>query len=163
MSSLIEELLRGYADLRRYLARELNADDAADIAQSSFEQALTYTRQHEVQSPAGLVFSISRNLQSDAARRRRSLPQLSVEDAGIEVDQIGASDVTPEREYAGRQRLERLIQAIDGLAPRCREAFVLCKFHGLSYEEAAEEMGISATVVKKYLVQALKDCRSVLL
>lgn len=159
MAGLIEELMRGYSDLRRLLTRELNAEDAADIAQSSFEQALRYARKNSVLSPAGLIFHIARNLRTDASRRRKTVQWQSMEDNEDETDQIAFSDVTPERQHAGRQRLEQLSKAIDGLAPRCREAFVLCKIHGLSYEEAAQEMGISPTVVRKYLVMAMKECR----
>jgi RNA polymerase sigma factor (sigma-70 family) len=162
MGSLLEELLSGYTNLRRCLARELSAEDAADNAQSSFEQALRYARQHNVLSPAGLVFGISRNLRIDAARRKRHTPHQSLEEVGEHVDQLAVCELTPERQHAGRQRLDLLIRAIDGLAPRCREAFVLCKLHGLSYEEAAQEMEISPTVVKKYLVKAMKDCRAAL-
>lgn len=158
MGTLFEELMKGYTDLRRALRRNLSADDAADIAQSSFEQAWRYAQKNDVISPASLLFSISRHLQIDAARRRKRL----VEDAlgeGEQLDQIAISEITPERQHADRQRVELLSKTLDDLAPRCREAFVLCKIHGMSYDEAAEEMGISLTVVKKYLVHALKECR----
>lgn len=160
MSGLIEQLLSGYSDLRRHLVRELSVEDAADIAQSSFEQALRYVRQSEVQSPAGLLFSISRNLRIDAARRKRDLPHQSLEEVGEQLEHFAISELTPERQHDGRQSLDRLIRAIDELAPRCREAFVLCKIHGLSYEEAARDMGISPNVIKKYLVEAMKHCRA---
>lgn len=164
MSGVLDELLRGYSDLRRYLSRRLSSDDAADLAQASFEAALRYVRENDVQSPAALMFHVSNNLQIDAARRQRFLPQQLCEDVGDEgVDRLMRSDVTPEREYIARETLERVTQALDGLPPRCREAFVLCKLHGLSYEEAAQEMDISPTVIKKYLVQALKACRGAVL
>ncbi|CAB3966808.1 RNA polymerase sigma factor [Burkholderia contaminans] len=163
MASFIDDLLRGYADLRRVLTRELSADDAADIAQSSFEQVLRYAGQRPVESPAGLLFAISRNQQIDSARRRKRVPHQSLDDVDGLVDQLPVSELTPERRYAARQRMEILGKALDALPPRCREAFVLCKLHGLSYDETAQEMGISTTVVRKYLVQAMKECRIALL
>ncbi|MGP8470944.1 RNA polymerase sigma factor [Burkholderia sp. PR2] len=163
MASFIDDLLRGYADLRRVLTRELSADDAADIAQSSFEQVLRYAGQSQVESPAGLLFAISRNLQIDFARRKKRLPHQSLDEVDGLAEQLPVSELTPERRYAGRQRMEILGKALDALPPRCREAFVLCKLHGLSYDETAQEMGISTTVVRKYLVQAMKECRTALL
>ncbi|MBN3801825.1 RNA polymerase sigma factor [Paraburkholderia sp. Ac-20336] len=161
MAGVLDDLLRGYGDLRRYLSKRLSSEDAADIAQASFEVALRYVGQNEVQSPAALIFHVSRNLQIDAARRRKFLPQQLCEDETGDdaLDRLGRTDVTPERECIGRQTLDQVVQALDGLPPRCREAFILCKLNGLSYEEAAHEMEISPTVIKKYLVQAMKACR----
>ncbi|KVM90062.1 RNA polymerase subunit sigma [Burkholderia stagnalis] len=163
MGSFIDDLVRGYTDLKRILTRDMGADDAADIAQSSFEQVLRYAGHSQVGSPAGLLFTISRNLQIDMARRSKRVPHQSLDDLDELADQLAVSELTPERRYAARQRMEILGKALDTLPPRCREAFVLCKLHDLSYDEAAQEMGISPTVVHKYLVQAMKECRSALL
>lgn len=162
MAAVFEELMKGYTDLRRVLRRNFSADDAADIAQSSFEQAWRYAQKNDVLSPASLLFSISRHLQIDAARRRKRVSEDLVSD-DVQLDQLAVCEVTPERQQAGRQTVNLLNQTLDNLAPRCREAFVLCKIHGLSYEEAAQEMGISPNVIRKYLVQALKECRKVVL
>lgn len=162
MAAVFEELMKGYTDLRRVLRRNFSADDAADIAQSSFEQAWRYAQKNDVLSPASLLFSISRHLQIDAARRRKRVSEDVVSDH-VQLDQLAVCEVTPERQQAGRQTVNLLNQTLDNLAPRCREAFVLCKIHGLSYEEAAQEMGISPNVIRKYLVQALKECRKVVL
>eukprot|EP01032_Pedospumella_encystans_P004658 gene4658-5533_t len=50
------------------------------------------------------------------------------------------------------------VQRIDGLPPRCREAFVLYKFDGLSYAEVAERMGISVRTVEMQLRIAMAAC-----
>ncbi|MBG0874913.1 RNA polymerase sigma factor [Burkholderia sp. 9777_1386] len=164
MAGVLDELLRGYSDLRRYLGKRLSTADAEDLAQASFEAALRYTQQNEVRSPAALMFHVSRNLEIDAARRRRFLPvQFCEETDDDAIDRRVHTDVTPERDCIARQTLDQLTEVLDALPPRCREAFILCKLHGLSYEEAAQEMGISPTVIKKYLVQAMKACRSVVI
>lgn len=162
MAAVFDELLRGYNDLRRLLRRTHSAEDAADIAQSSFEHAWRYAQSNDVLSPAGLMFRISRHLQIDTARRRKRGSE-ELLDEGEDIDQLSVCEVTPERQHAARERLDIINKTIDNLAPRCREAFVLCKIHGLSYDEAAREMGISPTVIRKYLVQALKECRKAVL
>ncbi|MGH8782818.1 RNA polymerase sigma factor [Paraburkholderia sp.] len=150
---MIDELVQGYHHLRRKLAREFGPDEGADIAQASFERALCYAREHVVVSPVGLIFQIAGNLQIDRGRRRRP--------ATVELDEMNEMpwDVTPEREYACRQTVERLCVVLDSLPPRQREAFVLCKLHDMTYHEAAAEMDISPTVVRQYLVDAMRACR----
>ncbi|MCA8095250.1 RNA polymerase sigma factor [Burkholderia anthina] len=153
---MVKELVQGYHRLRRRLALELGPDDAADIAQESFERTLRYMREHgdKVASPVGLLVRIALNLQIDRGRQRKHMPialNESHEDARWEM--------TPEDEAAGRQSVEQLSEVLDRLPPRCREAFVLCKLYGMTYQDAATEMGIRPSVVRQYLVDALRACR----
>ncbi|PXW28690.1 RNA polymerase sigma factor [Paraburkholderia caballeronis] len=162
--NFVDELVNGYRELLRTLSRELNVDDAKDVAQSSFERALVYAQTHEVQSPRGLLFSIARGLRVDQLRRRSLVLWESFHASGEadeEPDEYGHYEIDPEQQAVSRQLLMKLCDVLDGLAPRCREAFVLCKLRGLSYEEAAAEMGVSAAVVHKYLMQAMRACREV--
>jgi RNA polymerase sigma-70 factor (ECF subfamily) len=48
---------------------------------------------------------------------------------------------------------------LDQLSPKCRAAVVLQYWHGLTYEEIGQQLGISANMVKKYLSQAIVHCR----
>lgn len=54
---------------------------------------------------------------------------------------------------------EAIERAIDGLTPRCREAFLLVRQHHLSYAEAAEVMGVSVKAVEMSMVRALAALR----
>ncbi|WP_295124764.1 sigma-70 family RNA polymerase sigma factor [uncultured Chitinophaga sp.] len=59
-----------------------------------------------------------------------------------------------------RESTELLNQVLDGLTPRQRRVYELCKVEGRSYKEAATIMGISAFTVKEYLVEANKRIRA---
>lgn len=146
----------GYQRLRKRLAFELGPEDAADIAQESFERTLRYVREHgdSVASPVGLLVRISLNIQIDRGRRRKHQPLALDEDC-----EQARFEITPEDEVAGRQSIERLCAVLDRLPPRCREAFILCKLHGLSYHDAADEMGVRPSVIRQYLVAAMRICR----
>jgi RNA polymerase sigma-70 factor (ECF subfamily) len=56
-----------------------------------------------------------------------------------------------------RSELRRLLQAIADLPPRRREAFVLNRIEGLTYDEVAERMGISRNTVITQIVAALAE------
>jgi RNA polymerase sigma-70 factor (ECF subfamily) len=51
---------------------------------------------------------------------------------------------------------------VTALPPRRQEALVLARFHGLSYEQIAEVMGISVQTVANQLSSALRDLRGVI-
>ncbi|WDD92108.1 RNA polymerase sigma factor [Burkholderia sp. FERM BP-3421] len=157
---MVEDLVQGYLRLRRLLTRELGSDDAADLAQESFEVALRYCQAHTVESPGGLLFKIANNLRIDRGRRKW---QVMASLSEVEDEEGPSCNVTPEREYEGRQTLTKLCEVLDRLPPRQREAFVLCKLNGMTYDEAAAEMGIRPGVIQQYLVEAMRACRQRLL
>jgi RNA polymerase sigma-70 factor (ECF subfamily) len=59
-----------------------------------------------------------------------------------------------------QQMVERLITAtLAELPPRCRLAFVLSRFDGLTYVQVAARMRISVKMVEKHITHALAACR----
>ena len=68
------------------------------------------------------------------------------------------STFEPDTILSSGQGLAAMVATIDRLPPRCREAFVLYKFDGLSYAEVAERMGISVRTVEMQLRIAMQAC-----
>ncbi|MDX5627133.1 MULTISPECIES: RNA polymerase sigma factor [unclassified Brenneria] len=162
MSSSADVLISGYLKLRSVLTHRFGVDDAEDLAQSSYEKAMNYCASQSINSPDKILFTIARNLNIDAFRKNKDYQLISLDDIDESVGTIPVIELNPERHLSASQTVEQLCNSLDSLPPRCREAFILCKFHNLSYDETAREMGISTTVVRKYLVQAMKECRKIL-
>ena len=60
-----------------------------------------------------------------------------------------------EEEIYAEDRTQLLTEAINQLSPQKRRVLELCKLHGKSYEETAQEMHISRHTVKEYLSMAI--------
>lgn len=54
---------------------------------------------------------------------------------------------------------KKVAGAIDDLPPRCKEVFVLSRSHFKSYQEIADELGISVKAVEQHIGKALKSLR----
>ena len=163
MADLLRDLLSHYRDLRRHLAHKLrNADDADDIAQTSFEQvyqhAMRPARADEIQSPRALLFHVAHNLCIDHARRRQ------VAQAWLD-ERTALSPLTsaPSSEHvvAHRQLVERVFTQLEQLPPRRREVFLLFRAHGHTQTEIAQRLGITEAAVAKHVVRATLDCARV--
>lgn len=50
-------------------------------------------------------------------------------------------------------------EAVKCLPERCREVFVRCRMQGLTYKQAADELGIAESTVNNQMVKALKSIR----
>lgn len=155
-----DELLAAYAELRQFLLRRLrNAEDAADVAQSSFERVYAHALAGPVSSPRALLFHTARNICIDHARHH------AVTRAWLEEHSaLNADDAAPSVEHivAHRQLVERVLECLQQLPTRRREAFILFRAYGYSRREIAARLEITEAAVAKHVVRATLDCARVL-
>lgn len=67
-----------------------------------------------------------------------------------------AQEPAPDVAVEARDRLARILSAVEGLPPAVREAFRLHKLEGLSHAETAAAMGVSRSSVEKYIMTSLQ-------
>lgn len=151
---------RYYPELLSFLFVELKDPEAArDIAQETYARVLGFSQaKTEIRAPRALLYSTARNLMVDLHRRNRLRNHDDLEQYG---HISSAPCEQPEQRAASRQRIEGLLAAVADLPPRCREAFVLHKFKGLSQADVAKRMGISVNMVERHLIRAMLACRQV--
>ncbi|CUK16412.1 Probable RNA polymerase sigma factor fecI [Achromobacter sp. 2789STDY5608615] len=162
LREFVDELLSHYRDLYRHLTYQLrNSDDAADIAQSSFERAYASSLSRRpdespgVESSRGLLFRIAHNLCIDEARRRKVAQAWLSERAPLQAELTAPSS---EQLVSQRQIVERVAAVLASLPPRRMQAFVLFRAYGYSRAEIAQQLGITEAAVAKHLVRGTLDC-----
>ena len=146
--------------LRRYLARQVAPQEIEDLVQEVFLRVYRAHRRASLSSPQAFIYATARNLVID--HRRRSLAH-SEEIVAVEPDRVVAQSADPEELTFLTERKKLLRLAILSLPPRCRQAFVLRKFHDLSYRRIAEKMEVSEKTIEKHLAKALLLCREFLI
>ncbi|MCY1200231.1 hypothetical protein D9M72_116600 [compost metagenome] len=158
----VDDLLSHYRDLYRHLSYQLrNPDDAADIAQTSFERAYASGLDDAgkngpgVESSRGLLFRIAHNLCIDEARRRKVARTWLAEHAPLEADRTAPS---AEQIVSQRQIVERVAAVLASLPPRRMQVFLLYRAYGHSRAEIAQQLGITEAAVAKHLVRGTLDC-----
>jgi RNA polymerase sigma-70 factor (ECF subfamily) len=155
-----QELLSAYAELKRFLSQRLrNADDVADVAQSSFERVYVHALASPVASPRALLFHTARNLCIDHARRNAIARAWIEERAALDV---GNAVPSVEHVVIQRELAERVFECLEQLPARRREVFLLFRAYGYSREEIAKRLDITEAAVAKHLVRATLDCARVL-
>ncbi|MEQ9218398.1 MAG: RNA polymerase sigma-70 factor [Cyclobacteriaceae bacterium] len=75
----------------------------------------------------------------------------------IEFMEEGAEDPYIEKEE--RTTLEKVLEEIDHLPPKCQEIFKLSRFEGLKYYEIANHLNISVKTVEVQMGKALRVLR----
>lgn len=148
-----------YRELLHYFSRSLrDRERAGDLVQETYARVLAAERSGQaIAEPRALLYRTARNLLIDQ-QRREDLRQHDGEACLAEMPVPAAEQ--PEEIYAATQRAHRLVEVIDKLPPRCREAFVLHKLEGLPQAEVAERMGISRNMVERHVMLGVLACRN---
>ncbi len=158
-SRLLTNLIAEHGpSLERFLARKLNnAQDAAEIAQETFLRLYRLDELDTVDDTRAFMFRVASNMAIDQLRRK----VLHDKYVAREVNDTGQQKgVSPEQVAVAQEELQRVYQVVEGLPLKCKQAFLLHRKSGLSYSQIASEMNISVSSVEKYILQALKHCRS---
>jgi RNA polymerase sigma factor (sigma-70 family) len=143
--------VRGW--LRRCVST-LPSEDVDDVLQEAYARIWSgSTDFRQIRNGRAYFFTVVRNLLSEQARRACVVPMERLGE--IESSYIISNEPGPERQSSARQALERVLRIIAELPPRCRRAFELQKFGGLSQREIARNMKISEKTVELHLAKAL--------
>jgi RNA polymerase sigma factor (sigma-70 family) len=157
--TLLDALYRKYnSALRKFLVRRhVRRDDVADIVQETYCRVLKSGDVEAIEHPKAFLFQVANNVVRNAAKHRRS----GVEDDAVDTESVEADDERPSpyRRLKAEQELAIVRAALEELAPKCREVFVLNRFENLSYSEIAAELDLSVSMIEKYVSQALSHLR----
>lgn len=159
-ASDVDALFRRYhRELHGFALRQFkNQEAAADAVQDAFLRYMHRPGGDEPQNPGHFLKRIVANLAIDAGRRthRRGMV-LAIEDIA---DSLADPMPSAERVLIARQDYSRLKKALDTLPNPVRAALLLSRVEGLTHAEIACRLGISASLVSKHIMAALRHCLS---
>lgn len=138
--------------------RMRSEEDAADVAQETYARLMrNYKHDLLPETAATLIFRIAANVANDSFRRRKS--HHAKDHCSVDLVPLASDEPSQERRLHARQQLERLYAAIESLAPRCQQVFLLSRVDGMTYTEIARHCGISTSMVEKHITKALAALR----
>jgi RNA polymerase sigma factor (sigma-70 family) len=129
-----------------------------DLEQEVYLRLLRLDQVHLIRNPRAYVFRVAANVVADHGRRHGS----RIHDELLEPESLVEDSSGPFENFLWRQRFDRVQRAVGALPERCRRALILHRRNGLTYDEIAAELGVSRSMVKKYLKKALLLCRRAL-
>lgn len=145
--------------LRRYLAARLrNSADMSDFVQEVFLRLLRVDRHESIRNPAAYVMMVACHVLHQHTLRSAVAPELSSA-LDILVDLQTAIETDPAAQLDVQRRLQALDRKLESLSPNVHATFVLHRRDGMTLDEIAEQLGVSRSMVKKYLSKAVFQCR----
>ena len=154
------EVLQLEVSLVSFLRRNsYRGEDTTDLLHDIYERAILGARSNGLPNHTrGYVFTIARNLLIARAKRAKIVAFELVADVDSELRNVRETFdfLTPEREAIARQDLQRAIDGMDLLPPRCREVVRLRKLELLPIREIAERLGVSKSAVERQLTLGMR-------
>ncbi len=163
MSKILNVFLENEKALRRYLSRLVDTrHDVDDSVQETFLRGFASELKRDILDPKAYLFRIAKNIALEKLRKKGNFPTESTGDSdGIELI-VDEQQPPIDQHLDGRLKLAVLLEAIEGLPPRCKEAFILRHVEGLQYAQIADRMQISIKAVEHHLSAGLTKCREYL-
>lgn len=159
-----EPLIRDHHEsLLRFLTRVLRSEaDAADVAQD------TYIRLHTsctpaLHNPKAYLFTTAHNLAINHLHRENRLTSRSQETTTEELylrNSFAEPVPEPSQCMERDQLLERIGVALGELPGKCGAAFWMHRFQHLSYAQISTRLGVSRSMIEKYVMRATAHCRA---
>lgn len=151
--------------LHRFLTWKLGCRDLAeDVLQETFLRLARFQssdHSRTVEHPQRFLFRVASNLVIDYVRKKRLQARIFTQDPPSE--EFPDGEPHAERKVYAKQRWRLVQAAVNELSPKCRQALLLNRLEGLTHAEIGRKLGVSESMVAKYIGQALRHCRQRLL
>ena len=142
------------ADLLRYLRQRLRSDAAArDIAQEAYLRFIRLGDPERIENSEAYLFRIAKNLLWEHELKARGTA------AANPLEETLTAEYTPFDLACSEQVAQRLRRTLDVLPLQQRTVLLLHLRDGLTYEQIGSQAGISISMVKKHLRNAIVACR----
>jgi RNA polymerase sigma-70 factor, ECF subfamily len=137
---------RYYPEMTRYFWYKVRSQPRAEeLAQDTFMKLYRYREGYEPSARFRTwLYRIAKGLLLNEVRARSR-------DRSVLVEKEASTVTDMEKVTARRQEVRKVMERIDRLPSRQREAIVLVRFQGLNYQEAAQAMKVSERALKSLL------------
>ncbi|MBL8270957.1 RNA polymerase sigma factor [Steroidobacter sp.] len=149
------EICAHEAALTRYIARVWPRQaEVADLRHEVYIRVLEAAARSRPLSPKSFLFTTTRHLLTDRARRNRIVSIELLED--LNSLNVLVDEISPERLTSARQQLRRVSDILNQLPDRCRDVVWMRKVENLPQKQIAARLGIAETTVEKHLVRGMQ-------
>jgi RNA polymerase sigma factor (sigma-70 family) len=156
---------------RGYLTRRLstvlkNKCDADDALQDAYVRVLEVDQSvNQICNVPAFLARTSKNIAIDRVRRRQRGERIFVSsDASDDVRsqwlECSSPDKGPEETLLYKQLLNFVLDALSELPEKCSRAYVLSCVEERNYKEIASEVGVSVSMIEKYVARARRHLQT---
>lgn len=131
-----------------------DAEVCRDIVGDAFEQTWMQMQKSDV-NLSGYMYALVRHKCVDYVRHEMARTRYADFCQAMYAE---ADDDEADREQ--QEQMEQIDALMDGFTPKTQQILKMCYYQKKSYQETADQLGISVSAVRKHIVNALKSLRA---
>lgn len=152
------EFIRARRSLEYLIYRRVRCQHtAADLASDMYVKLI---RRHPVANSPGEAWSylnqMAKRIAIDHVRNEKRRQEILQEAHDVIQPQ---DDIDPEPAILAHDEMRVVSAALTELPDKCREILIRSRMHGMTHNEIAAHMGISKSLIEKYLMRTLQHCQ----
>jgi RNA polymerase sigma-70 factor (ECF subfamily) len=137
-------------------------EDAEDIAQAAYLRLYTLDDLNQLSNAKAFLFQVAANMSIDQLRREvlhKNYLDKEISKVSKDLSAMTPEVISLEREIEAKEALYLIHSRLEDLPQNAREAFILSRNKGWTYNQIATQLGVSVSSVEKYILLALKELR----
>lgn len=161
---VVDKLAKEHSSaLVRFLTRRMKSrEDAEDIAQAAYLRLYTLDDLNQLSNAKAFLFQVAANMSIDQLRREvlhKNYLDKEISKVSKDLSAMTPEVISLEREIEAKEALYLIHSRLEDLPQNAREAFILSRNKGWTYNQIATQLGVSVSSVEKYILLALKELR----
>ena len=151
------QLAHGRQLRRFFTARARNAADAPDLVQEVFLRLLRIDHHESIRNPQAYLYTVASHVLHQYIMRDTVASEV-VRLADVVPDLCSEEETDPYVALEIERRFEDLGRALEQHSPRAYATLMFHRCEGVPLKEIAARLGVSYSMVKSYLAEALAYC-----
>lgn len=152
------ELIRQNKNNVKNIIRMITKQENEDLEQEVFIKAWKNKDRYEERgSFKSWINTIAKNVSKDYLKSSHFKADQNSTSEELTLVSIKDKKSSPEDSASNKERQQKIINAIDELKPKLKEAIMLCEIDGYTYEEAAKKCGCPVGTIKSRIFNAKKE------
>lgn len=140
--------------LRFFRRRTANESDAEDLAHETLARALDNPAWQHPDQAAPYISRVAANLHRDEIRKHKVRHEAHAHAPELTSELI--EEITPERQLAARQTVERVLEVLQKMSARTRDIFLRHRIHDTKQATIAEDLGVCVSTIEKQIRTATR-------
>ncbi|MBE7711393.1 MAG: RNA polymerase sigma factor [Cyanobacteria bacterium SIG31] len=152
------ELIKSNKQNVKNIIRLITKQDNEDLEQEVYIKAWKNSDKYEERgSFKSWISTVAKNVSKDYLKSAGFRNSQSTTSDELVLNMVSDKKKVPEELMVAAERQTRIINAVESLRPKLREAVLLCEIYGYTYEEAAKKLRCPLGTIKSRIYNAKKE------
>ncbi|MCQ2753708.1 MAG: sigma-70 family RNA polymerase sigma factor [bacterium] len=153
-NELINSNKQNVKNIIRLITKQDNEDVEQEVYVKVWKNSSKYEERGNFKS---WISTVAKNVAKDYLKSASFRNSENTTSDDYELECIKDKKLTPESSILISERQQTIINAVESLKPKLKEAIMLCEIEGYTYEEAAQKLKCPIGTIKSRIFNAKKE------